>query len=238
SMASSVSRCRPAAPRSARPSFRRRPAVPSGAGSDPRVPQKRISIGSRRTRGGWTTSPAARSRPRSLGQVRQGGGDAREGREYERELADLEDLAYERCQRGDDDRPALGPGLPRREHEHAKPDAGDVLDAGEIEHQGAPRAGLGQVRSQRRLERLSAGVIDAPAGAQDDDIAMAGAGKLDGAVSRRRHGHLSTRPRVAEGSGWGKGRAPHPPRASEGQAEPRGDVRPLVREAKIYAEEG
>jgi hypothetical protein len=119
----------------------------------------------------------------------RGVGHGREAREHQGELADLEDLADQRSQRGDDDRPALRPDLPEREHENAKPDAGDVVDRAQVEHEGPARAGLSQVRPERRLERLGAGVVDAPSGAQDEGVAVAGAQELHGSVGRRRHGH-------------------------------------------------
>ncbi len=122
----------PAAWRSARTSFRRSPVVPSGAGSEPRVPQNRISMDQARSAG----LSARRARLGARRRIGERVGHAREAREYQGELADLEDLAHERLEGGDEDRPALGPDLPGGEHEDAEADAGDVVDAVEIEDQG------------------------------------------------------------------------------------------------------
>ena len=55
------------------------------------------------------------------------------------------------------------------------PTLADVVHPAEVEHQGMSRIHQGQMRPEGRLERLGAGVIDAPPRAQDDRVAVAGA---------------------------------------------------------------
>src|SRR6267142_5144743 len=153
---SGVSSLRPDARVRAEISLRLTSADVMATGIGPRVPQnltlKRPSGGiERRQRlGRETGKPLA---------------DRREDVEDHREPADVEDLPHGRLQGRDAERAALGLGLLGGQHEHAEPDAADVLHAGKIEdHPVLPLGAASHVGHERGLEVLRRGVIDATHG--------------------------------------------------------------------------
>src|SRR5262245_45643201 len=135
---SGVSSLRPEARVKAEISLRRTSAEVMATGMEPRVPQnltfKRPSGGIERGQrlGGEPSQPLA---------------DRREDVENHGEPADVEDLAHRRLQGRDAKRPSLGLGLLGGKHEHAEPNAADVLDIREVEDH--PVLPLGAARHMR-----------------------------------------------------------------------------------------
>src|SRR5258706_9240124 len=122
----SVSSFLPDAATSALTSFSWSAAVSRETGSEPRVPQKRISMA-----GGLRSSRPIRGERRGR-ELRERIAHARKARYHEGEPADLEDFPDHRLQRRHRDRSALRFGLLGREHQDAQPDAADVFDPGKI----------------------------------------------------------------------------------------------------------
>jgi hypothetical protein len=149
----------------------------SATGSEPRVPQKRTRFTSPREPGGVERSNRLRrqafeARAHRRGQI-----------EDEFEAADLEDLAHQWLRRRDTELALLRAQRFRRHHQHAQPDAADVIDTGEIEQQRRTARGFEQ-RRQRRREAVRIGVVDPPHGCRDDDVAVATTGNVHHAIPK------------------------------------------------------
>src|SRR5882672_5497354 len=170
---SSVSRFLPDAASSALTSFSWSAAVPRETGSEPRVPQKRISMA-----GGFRSRGPVRGKGRGR-EFSERLAHASKARYHQGELADLEDFPDYRLQRCHCDRTALGSHLLGRDHQRAQADAADVFDPGKIEdHDVTARLALREVRLQGRLEALRACVIDPARCRQHQGVADAPLGQM------------------------------------------------------------
>jgi hypothetical protein len=106
--------------------------------------------------------------------VRERVAHRREHLEHDGESTDLEDLAHDGLEPGDDERAALRLGLLSREHQHAEPRAADVVHAREIEHELILGGGAAQhVRSERLAQALGVGVVEAAGGGEDQRVGKA-----------------------------------------------------------------
>src|SRR5690242_10835531 len=162
---SGVSSLRPDARVSAKISLRRTSAVVMATGIEPRVPQ---NLTFKRPSGGIERGERLGREP---GEALA---DGRENVEHHREPADVEDLANGRLQRRDAERAALGLGLLGGQHQHAEPDAADVLHPREVEHDSVlPLGAARHVGRQRSLEVLRRGMIDPAHGGQHHRVHVA-----------------------------------------------------------------
>src|SRR5262245_19664576 len=162
---SGVSSRRPEARISAEISLRLTSADVMATGIEPRVPQNLTLKG---------RSGGIECRQRLWREPGEPLPDRREHVENHREAADVEDLAHGGLECCHPERAALGFGLLGGQHEHAEPDAADVLDPAEIEDHAILTFGAAShVRREGGLEILRGRMVDPAHGGQHHRVHVA-----------------------------------------------------------------
>src|SRR5712692_1805681 len=162
---SGVSSVRPEARNRAAISLRRTSAEVMATGIEPRVPQ---NLTVKRSSGGIERGQRRRRKPGKTLPNR------REDVKDHREAADVEDLLDGRLKGRHPERASLGLGLLGGQHEHAEPDAADVLDPDEVEQDPIQTHGAAShVGRERGLETFRARVVDATHGGEHHCVGVA-----------------------------------------------------------------
>src|ERR1700722_1803313 len=176
SIASASSRLIPRAANNASRIFARTALALSGAGSEPRLPQKRTSIAvaprdPAQSQAARSSPSILRSLTRRLSQSGDRFGSCRKYLHDEPEMADRENLIDDRGQRGDRQTAARRFRLPGSDHQRAQAGARDVFDMRKVDQHICGRRP--NAADQSGLEHRARIVVDAPRGVQHDNVTLA-----------------------------------------------------------------